>query len=165
MKDLKPDSRIGERQHSLLHVVIEWQQFSQAIAYPCRIIESLFVNIIGGTHSREHLTALLWPESDSAAGRATLRSTLAHLRDALGEMNQQSVAEMRRQLIVFASKKPMARVGAGMVPMKANTTFTAETVASPQSVVMPFKASSKRPAPAKATLRMPRQRQQMAAAR
>ncbi len=90
---------------------------------------------------------------------------IRRLRDALGEMNQQSVAEMRRQLIVFASKKPMARVGAGMVPMKANTTFTAETVASPQSVVMPFKASSKRPAPAKATLRMPRQRQQMAAAR
>ena len=89
---------------------------------------------------------------------------IRRLREALGEMNQQSIAEMRRQLIAFAAKKPMAKVGAGMVPMKANTTFTAETVASPKSVVMPFKAS-KRPAQAKATLRMPRQHQQLAAAR
>jgi len=44
-----------------------------------------------------------------------------------------------------------------MVPMKANQSFTAETVASPQAVVMAFKPASKRPAPVKASLRMPRQ--------
>src|SRR5476649_2362298 len=41
---------------------------------------------------------------------------IRRLREALGEMNQQSVAEMRRQLIAFAARKPMAKVGAGMVP-------------------------------------------------
>ena len=88
---------------------------------------------------------------------------IRRLRDALGDMNQQKVAEMKRQLIAFAAKKPMAK--ANMVPLKANTTFTAETVANPQAVVMAFKPVSKKPAPIKATLRMPRQRQAIAAAR
>ncbi|HET7077649.1 MAG TPA: AAA family ATPase, partial [Chloroflexia bacterium] len=36
-------------------------------------------------HSREQLTALFWPESDAAHGRAMLRRTLAFLRDTLGD--------------------------------------------------------------------------------
>jgi hypothetical protein len=90
---------------------------------------------------------------------------IRRLRDALGDMNPQKVAEMKRQLIAFAAKKPMAK--AAMVPMKANTTFTAETVANPQAaVVMAFKPASKRPSPMKASLRnIPRQRQALAAAR
>ena len=88
---------------------------------------------------------------------------IRRLRDALGDMNPEKVAEMRRQLIAFA-KKPMAKAGA-MVPMKANTSYTAETVASTQAVVLPYKPANKRPAPVKASLRMPRQRQAMAAAR
>jgi len=87
---------------------------------------------------------------------------IRRLRDALGDMNPQKVAEMRSQLIAFASKKPMAK--ATMVAMKANTTFTAET-AAPQAVVMAFKPAIRKPAPAKAALRMPRQRQALAAAR
>ena len=87
---------------------------------------------------------------------------IRRLRDALGEMNQQGIAEMRRQLIAFSAKKPMAKTQ--MVPLKANTTFTAETVV-PQAVVMAFTPANKRPVQAKASLRMPRQRQQMAAAR
>ena len=38
-----------------------------------------------GAHSREKLTALLWPESDSKRGRAAFRRTLAYLREGLGE--------------------------------------------------------------------------------
>src|SRR5712691_2904068 len=81
---------------------------------------------------------------------------IRRLRDTLGELGSQQAAEMKRQLIAFASKKPMAK--APMVAMKANQTFTAETVASPHAVVMAFKPSAKKAA-VKASLRMPRQRQ------
>jgi RNA polymerase sigma factor FliA len=88
---------------------------------------------------------------------------IRRLRDALGDMSPTKAAEMRRQLIAFASKKPMAT--AEMTPLRANQSFVAETVASPQAVVMAFKPVVRKAAPAKATLRMPRQRQAMAAAR
>jgi DNA-binding SARP family transcriptional activator len=38
-----------------------------------------------GSHPRERVTALLWPDSDAAHGRAALRTTLAYLRSALGD--------------------------------------------------------------------------------
>jgi RNA polymerase sigma factor for flagellar operon FliA len=87
---------------------------------------------------------------------------IRRLRDALGDMNPQKVAEVRRQLVAFASKKPMAK--APMVALKADPSFTAETVATTPAVVMAFKPSQKK-AQAKASLRMPRQRQPIAAAR
>ena len=89
---------------------------------------------------------------------------IRRLRDALGDMNPEKVAEMRLQLIAFA-KKPMAKVEMTMVPMKADPSFTAETVANPPGVVLAYKAQTKRPAQAKAQLRVPRQRQVVAAAR
>jgi DNA-binding SARP family transcriptional activator len=36
----------------------------------------IYLVVKGGTHSREKLTALFWPESDEEQSRATLRSTL-----------------------------------------------------------------------------------------
>jgi RNA polymerase sigma factor FliA len=87
---------------------------------------------------------------------------IRRLRDSLGEMNPQKVAEMRRQLIAFA-KKPMAK--APMVPMKADPSFTAETVATPPAVVMAFKPAPKKTVAVKASLRLPRQRQAIAVAR
>ena len=39
----------------------------------------------GGVHERQKLTRLLWPESDMAHGRTTLRIALLHLRRALEE--------------------------------------------------------------------------------
>jgi hypothetical protein len=89
---------------------------------------------------------------------------IRRLRDALGDMNPQKVAEMRRQLIAFAAKKPLM-VKASIRPLKANGVITAETVAAPQGVVLPYKVANKRPAHVKATLKMPRQRQAIAAAR
>src|SRR5919198_1865325 len=51
-----------------------------------------YLAVEGGTHSREKMTALFWPESDSVRGRATLRSTLVLLRDALGEPDAHLIA-------------------------------------------------------------------------
>ncbi len=81
---------------------------------------------------------------------------IRRLRDALGEMNPAKVAEMRRQLIAFAVRKPTM--------LKANVAMTAETVATPHGVVLPYKRARKSLMMAKATLKMPR-RQAIAAAR
>ena len=76
----------------------------------------------------------------------------------LGDMNPQGVAEMRRQLIAFAAKKP--------VMLKSQLRGeSAERTAPPQAVVLAYKPASKRPAPAKATLKMTRPRHAIAAAR
>jgi RNA polymerase sigma factor for flagellar operon FliA len=83
---------------------------------------------------------------------------IRRLRDALGEMNPQKVAEMRRQLITFAVKKPaMAKVVAakpvapaaatGSVDanvVRANPTMTQERVAQPHAVVLPYQAAAKK---------------------
>ncbi len=78
---------------------------------------------------------------------------IRRLREALGEMNPAKVAEMRRQLIAFAIRKER--------PVKV----VPETVPSPHGVVLTYKLAGKRPTPARATLRMSRQRQLVAAAR
>jgi hypothetical protein len=84
---------------------------------------------------------------------------IRRMRDALGDMNPQKVAEMRRQLIAFAVKKPKM--------VKANPTVVAETVALIPAVVLPYKraSASVRTRSVKATLKMPRQRPAIAAAR
>jgi hypothetical protein len=81
------------------------------------------------------------------------------LRDALGDMNPQKVAEMRRQLIAFAVKKKPAMAKADLVALKADPTVTSETVAPTQAVVLPYKRAARKPAPAKAAIGMPHQRQ------
>ena len=81
---------------------------------------------------------------------------IRRLRDALGEMNPAKVAEMRRQLIAFAVRKPTM--------VKASAAMTAETVAPMPGVVLPYKRTAKRMTMAKAALKMPR-RQAFAAAR
>jgi RNA polymerase sigma factor FliA len=83
---------------------------------------------------------------------------IRRLRDSLGDMNPEKVAEMRRQLLAFTVKKPMM-VKAQLPDPQA------ETLASPHAVVLPYKRSIKRPAQAKATLKITRARQAVAAAR
>jgi RNA polymerase sigma factor for flagellar operon FliA len=78
------------------------------------------------------------------------------LRDALGEMNPAKVAEMRRQLIAFAARKPTM--------LRANPVMTAETVAAPHGVVIPYKRAQKRLTMAKAALKMTRRPQTAIAA-
>jgi RNA polymerase sigma factor FliA len=84
---------------------------------------------------------------------------IRRLRDALGEMNPQQVAEMKRQLLAFAAKKPMAKVAA----VQANPVMTQETVATPSAVVLPYKA--KKATPAKAALKVTRSHHAVAVAR
>lgn len=43
----------------------------------------IYLTAEAGSHSREKLTALFWPESDTARGRGMLRTTLAHLREVM----------------------------------------------------------------------------------
>ncbi|GIK36509.1 MAG: hypothetical protein BroJett011_03420 [Chloroflexota bacterium] len=43
----------------------------------------IYLTAEAGPHSREKLTALFWPESDTARGRGMLRTTLAHLREVM----------------------------------------------------------------------------------
>jgi len=83
---------------------------------------------------------------------------IRRLRDALGEMNPAKVAEMRRQLIAFAVRKPTMA--------KATTEMPAEMVATTPGVVLPYKRTArKRLMMAKATLKMPRRQAAIAAAR
>jgi RNA polymerase sigma factor FliA len=85
---------------------------------------------------------------------------IRRLKESLGDMNPKHVAEMRRQLIAFASRKPtMAK--AAVKPANA-AGAEAQT-----AVVLPYKPASKRPAPAKAAIRMSRRNQleKIAAAR
>jgi RNA polymerase sigma factor for flagellar operon FliA len=89
---------------------------------------------------------------------------IRRLREALGDMNPEKVAEIRHQLIAFAAKKPtLARPE--MVARRTDTTFTREKVAAPQAVVLPYKAATKRPKPARPALKMTRRREAVAAAR
>ncbi|HEY6212458.1 MAG TPA: sigma-70 family RNA polymerase sigma factor, partial [Vicinamibacterales bacterium] len=95
---------------------------------------------------------------------------IRRLRDALGEMNPQKVAEVRRQLIAFAVKKPaMAKVVDANRPVSAitpNAAMTQEKVAQPHAVVLPYQAPAKKKMLAKAQLRTTtRRRPAVAAAR
>ena len=82
---------------------------------------------------------------------------IRRLREAFGEMGPQHMAEMRRALVTFAVKKPvMAKAELAQAHV--------EKVASP-GVLLRYKPATKRPALARATLRMGRQRQAVAAAR
>jgi len=75
---------------------------------------------------------------------------IRRLRDALVGMNPQQVAEVRAQLVAFATRPS-----------------TKPLTAKPEvAVVLPYKVQAPKPAPARATLRpRPRQRQKIAAAR
>src|SRR6266568_906164 len=78
---------------------------------------------------------------------------IRRLRDALGEMDTRKIAEMKRQLIAFTARPKMVKA---QLPQE-------ETVATPYSVVLPYK--QRRPAPARATLKIGHQRRSIAAAR
>lgn len=65
----------------------------------------VYLSIEGGLQPRDKLTALFWPESNPQAGRATLRSTLLYLRQALAhesaEEPEQSHLIVQRDALGF----------------------------------------------------------------
>jgi RNA polymerase sigma factor for flagellar operon FliA len=81
---------------------------------------------------------------------------IRRLRDALGEMGPQQVAEVRRALVAFASKRKM--VTAQLPPHGSKA-------GAPHAVVLPYHARLKRPVPARAALKVDRTRRAVAAAR
>src|SRR5579859_134263 len=76
-----------------------------AVTFPTRKALALLVYLAveGGTHSREKITALFWPESSSPAGRATLRKTLAYLHQSLDEPLSAHLAAERDSLALDPS--------------------------------------------------------------
>jgi len=78
---------------------------------------------------------------------------IRRLKESLGDMNPQQVAEMRRQLIAFAARKPtMAKA-----VLKQENNPAAE---SQPAVVLAYKPAAKKAAAAKTALKMSRQRAQ-----
>jgi len=74
------------------------------VAFPTRKVLALLVYLAveSGLHGREQLVGLLWPESDEDAGRATLRSSLARLREALrGDGDENATPSGERDLVGF----------------------------------------------------------------
>jgi len=83
---------------------------------------------------------------------------IRRLRDQLGDMGPQQVAEMRSAFMAFAAKKPKMLKAELPNPQ-------AEQVATPHSVVLQYKPASKRPMAARATLKPAGRRHAIAAAR
>lgn len=50
----------------------------------------IYLAVEEGMHTRERLTTLFWPESDSSSGRANLRSTLMYLRKTVAHGNEEA---------------------------------------------------------------------------
>jgi len=61
------------------------------VTFPTRKTQALliYLTLEAGEQPREHLAALLWPESDPARSYASLRNTLGHLQAALREASGQ----------------------------------------------------------------------------
>lgn len=82
---------------------------------------------------------------------------IRRLRDQLGDMGPQQVAEMRSAFMAFAAKKPKM--------LKAELPYPNAEQMAPHSVVLQYKPSNRRPAPTRATLKQGRTRHAVAAAR
>src|SRR2546423_8008217 len=59
----------------------------QPLTFQTRKVLALlaYLAVEQGIHSRDKITALLWPESDEERGKASLRRALAYLRESLNE--------------------------------------------------------------------------------
>jgi RNA polymerase sigma factor for flagellar operon FliA len=90
---------------------------------------------------------------------------IRRLRDSLGDMNPPKMAEMRRQLIEFAAKKMTMALAKAEMARLTVTAHASGTIASPHAVVLTYKPAVRRAVQAKAALKVPRQRQAVAAAR
>ena len=68
----------------------------RCLSFPTRKTLAILAYVVveGGSHPRDTLTALFWPESDEVSGRASLRTTLARLREGL-----QATAEDRHLVV------------------------------------------------------------------
>src|SRR5215212_3016660 len=61
----------------------------------------IYVLVEGGVHPRDTLTALFWPDSDEVSGRASLRTTLARLREGLAATAEERHLNIDRNVVSF----------------------------------------------------------------
>src|SRR6266699_2409463 len=63
----------------------------QPLTFQTRKVLALlaYLAVEQGVHSRDKITALLWPESDEERGKASLRRALAYLRESLDESSHE----------------------------------------------------------------------------
>ena len=75
----------------------------RCVAFPTRkaLAALVYLLVEGGTHRREKLVDLFWPGSGEQAGRATLRSTLARLREGLGDADGDAHLLVERDAVGF----------------------------------------------------------------
>src|SRR6266700_5131321 len=64
----------------------------QPLTFQTRKVLALlaYLAVEQGVHSRDKITALLWPESDEERGKASLRRALTYLRENLHEPSHES---------------------------------------------------------------------------
>src|SRR5579884_4164262 len=76
----------------------------QALKFRSRKVLALllYLAVEGRRVTREKISVLLWPESDEAAARATLRRALADLRGALDESPAHTHLLIEREALAFA---------------------------------------------------------------
>src|SRR5918997_7029337 len=75
----------------------------RCLAFPTRKTLAVLVHVLveGGVHPRDKLTALFWPDSDEVSGRASLRTTLARLREGLEETTEDRHLVVDRNVVSF----------------------------------------------------------------
>src|SRR5437763_3215563 len=68
----------------------------QPLTFQTRKVLALlaYLAVEQGVHSRDKITALLWPESDEERGKASLRRALAYLRESLDETSHERSANV-----------------------------------------------------------------------
>ena len=73
----------------------------QAVKFRSRKEQALLIYLAteGALHSREKITALLWPDSDEPQGRATQRRTLADLRSRLEDAGNPAHLIVERDML------------------------------------------------------------------
>src|SRR5438876_7303900 len=65
----------------------EVSHMGKSLTFQTRKVLALLAYLVveQGVHSRDKITALLWPESDEERGKASLRRALSYLRESLHE--------------------------------------------------------------------------------
>ena len=71
----------------------------QSLTFQTRKVLALlaYLALEPGIHSRDKITALLWPESDEERGKASLRRALSYLRERLDETSHERSGSVPRQ--------------------------------------------------------------------
>jgi DNA-binding SARP family transcriptional activator len=75
----------------------------RCLAFPTRKTLAVLVYVLvqGGSHPRDKLTDLFWPDSDEVSGRASLRTTLARLREGLEATIEERHLAIDRNIVSF----------------------------------------------------------------